>query len=103
MNDRDRRLNLEHLEQSKDWESVAVQIAGIPYAARVSPTKDTIAQPNDLLVMSEEAGNPSDGPLGFKGYFPKGAWVFGRDTSELDVVGRRVFVIVNLLGKKMHA
>ena len=53
--------------------------------------------------MSEEAGNPSDGPLGFKGYFPKGAWVFGRDTSELDVVGRRVFVIVNLLGKKMHA
>ena len=42
MNDRDRRLNLEHLEQSKDWESVAVQIAGIPYAARVSPTKDAM-------------------------------------------------------------
>jgi hypothetical protein len=103
MNARYRQLNLQHIEQSKDWESVAVQVAGIPYAARVSPTKDSVVQPDDLLVMSEEVGNPSDGPLGFNGYFPKGAWIFGRDTSELDVVGRRVFVLLNLLGEEMQA
>lgn len=103
MNARDGQLNLQHIEQSKDWESVAVQVAGIPYAARVSPTENSVEQPDDLLVMSEEVGNPSDGPLGFDGYFPKGAWVFGRDTSELDVVGRRVFVLLNLLGNRMQA
>ena len=80
MNACNRQLNLQHIEQSKNWESVAVQVAGIPYAARVSPAKDSVVQPDDLLVMSEEVGNPSDGPLGFSGYFPKGAWVFGRDT-----------------------
>jgi hypothetical protein len=103
MNARDCQLNLQHIEQSKDWESVAVQVAGIPYAARVSPTENSVEQQDDLLVMSEEVGNPSDGPLGFNGYFPKGAWVFGRDTSELDVVGRRVFVLLNLLGNKTQA
>lgn len=100
MNARYRHLNLQHIEQSKDWESVAVQVAGIPYAAKVSPPENSVEQPDDLLVMSEEVGNPSDGPLGFSGYFPKGAWVFGRDTSEVDVVGRRVFVLSNPLGNK---